>query len=236
MDPARRAAQRVSRVRAAVLALALAAGALPIATVSPASARGPAQVRAIDLLGFVVVEREHRGGYQRDLFAYPQPMGGGCDTRDRVLEQESAVRVRFTSSGCSVARGSWVSVYDGLAYTSPAGLEIDHVVALKEAWDSGAWAWSSAARRAFANDLTDSRTLQAVSSSSNRKKGDKDPSNWLPPSASDVCSFIGDWVTIKVRWRLSMDQSEFGRIRNLLRGQCSGWRVAAFVRTPVQVP
>jgi hypothetical protein len=193
-------------------------------------------VLAADLLGFVVVEREHRGGYRRELFDYPQAMGGGCDTRDRVLEQESFTKVRFSSSGCSVARGSWTSVYDGLTYTSPAGLEIDHVVALKEAWDSGAWNWGAAARRAFANDLSDSRTLQAVSSASNRKKGDKDPSNWIPSSAGNVCSYIGDWVTIKVRWRMSMDPSEFGRIRNLLRGQCSGWRVATFARTPVPVP
>ena len=212
------------------------AGAAPIASNSSVSAGSPSTVLALDLLQFVPVEREHRGGYHRELFDYPQQMGGGCDTRDRVLEQESAVRVRFTTSGCSIARGSWVSVYDGLAYTSPAGLEIDHVVALKEAWDSGAWAWSAAARRAFANDLTDSRTLQAVSSTSNRKKGDKDPSNWLPPSTSDVCSYVGDWVVIKIRWRLSMDQSEFGRIRNLLRGPCSGWRVAAWARTPVPVP
>lgn len=198
--------------------------------------RGATTLLAADLLGFVSVEREHRGGYRRELFAYPQQMGHGCDTRDRVLESESSVRVRFSSSGCSITRGSWISVYDGVAFTSPNGLEIDHVVALKEAWDSGAWLWNSTAREAFANDLTDDRTLQAVSSSSNRKKGDKDPSNWIPPSGADVCSYIGDWVTIKVRWHLSMDQSEYGRIRNLLRGRCAGWRVAAFAAPPVAVP
>ncbi len=231
----------MTRFASAALLLALTA-CLPVAPAADARAstptdrRGTTTVLAADLLGFVTVEREHRGGYRRELFAYPQAMGHGCDTRDRVLELESSIKVRFTSSGCSVARGSWVSVYDGLTYTSPRGLEIDHVVALKEAWDSGAWNWNAAAREAFANDLTDGRTLQAVSSASNRKKGDKDPSNWLPSNSADVCSYIGDWVTIKVRWHLSMDQSEYGRVRNLLRGQCNGWRVAAFARPPVAVP
>lgn len=230
------------RLTAVGLAVALLNSVAPIGaaatggTVNASGRRVANSLLAADLLGFVVVEREHRGGYRRSLFAYPQPMGHGCDTRDRVLEIESSTRVRFTSSGCSIASGSWVSVYDGITYTSPRGLEIDHVVALKEAWDSGAWNWNATARESFANDLTDGRTLQAVSSSSNRQKGDKDPSNWVPPNAADVCSYIGDWVAIKVRWHLSMDQSEYGRIRNLLRGPCSGWRVAPFAAPPVVVP
>jgi hypothetical protein len=205
------------------------------AAVSRPAARA-GTVLAADLLAFVVVEREHRGGYRRELFAYPHSTGNGCDTRDRVLELESSTPVRFTASGCNIARGTWTSVYDGVAYTSPSGLEIDHVVALKEAWDSGAWRWSRAALEAFANDTTDGRTLQAVSSKSNRSKGDKDPSNWLPPSSNDVCRYAGDWVAIKVRWHLSMDPSEFGRLRNLFRGSCSGWTVQPFARTPVPVP
>jgi len=197
---------------------------------------GAGALLAADLLAFVVVEREHRGGYRRELFNYPHSTGKGCDTRDRVLELESGTPVRFTSSGCNIARGTWTSVYDGLAFTSPSGLEIDHVVALKEAWDSGAWRWSRAALEAFANDVTDGRTLQAVSSKTNRAKGDKDPSNWLPPNTNSACRFAADWVAIKVRWHLSMDPSEFGRLRNLFRGSCRGTAVAPFARTPVPVP
>jgi hypothetical protein len=79
-------------------------------------------------------------------------------------------------------------------------LEIDHVVALKESWDSGAYAWDDARRTAFGNDLTDRRTLVAVTSSANQSKGDSDPSNWLPPLISDHCPFIGSWIAIKARW------------------------------------
>lgn len=77
-----------------------------------------------------------------------------------------------------------------------------------------------------------------MSVTTNRSKGDRDPSNWLPPDSSDVCSFISDWVSIKARWGLSMDESEFGRIGNLLRGQCVGsavapWSAPGVSTTPV---
>mgnify|MGYP000217839777 CR=1 FL=1 len=68
-------------------------------------------------------------------------------------------------------------------------VDIDHVVALKEAWDSGAWAWSMSQRQAFANDLTDRRTLIAVTDRVNASKSDKDPSNWMQWSPV----FVVDW-------------------------------------------
>ena len=69
---------------------------------------------------------------------------------------------------CSLSGGSWVSLYDGVRTTDPSTFDIDHVVALKEAWDSGAWAWSAATRKAYANDTSDSRTLIAVTAPTGR--------------------------------------------------------------------
>ena len=114
-----------------------------------------------------------------------------------------------------------MGIDDGLQTADPGELDVDHVVALKEAWDSGAGTWSATRRQAFANDLSDPRTLVAVSATSNRSKGDRDPSNWLPPE-SDVCAYVSDWVSIKYRWSLTMDESEWGRIGNLLNGPCLG--------------
>ena len=78
------------------------------------------------------------------------------------------------------------------------------------------------------NDLTDPRTLIAVTANANQSKGDSDPSNWLPPLASDQCPYVGTWIAIKARWGLSMDQSEYGRIRNMLESQCRGLAVTEF--------
>jgi hypothetical protein len=144
---------------------------------------------------------------------------------------ESQSLAQVAQPGCTVVEGDWYSLYDGTMYTTAGELEIDHVVALKEAWDSGAWAWDSATLIAYGNDLTDGRTLRAVSVSTNRSKGDKDPSNWIPDTG--VCEFLGDWVSVKVRWAMTMDQSEYGRIKNLLNGQCVGSRTSTIV--PVAV-
>jgi hypothetical protein len=64
--------------------------------------------------------------------------------------------------------------------------QIDHVVALKEAWDSGAWGWEAERRSAFGNDLEDVRSLRAVTGSVNQSKSAADPSNWIPPAPPDL--------------------------------------------------
>ena len=198
----------------------------PATTTATTAVSAPAGL-ALDILAAVVVEKEHPAGYDRALFGYPADLDGDqCDTRSEVLQRDSITPAQVDPYGCTVVAGDWVSAYDGLTFTSPGDLEIDHVVALKEAWDSGAWAWTAETRLAYANDLSDTRTLRAVSVSTNRSKGDRDPSNWLPNDPNDVCPFIADWVSIKTRWNLSMDSSEAGRIRNLLDDQCLGTVIA----------
>ncbi|MEU8952334.1 HNH endonuclease family protein [Streptomyces sp. NPDC048489] len=87
-------------------------------------------------------------------------------------------------------------------------LDVDHLVPLAEAWDSGASAWTPAEREAYANDLDDPRSLIAVSAASNRSKADKDPSTWIPPYAGYRCQCLTDWVADKTRYRLTIDPTE----------------------------
>lgn len=183
---------------------------------------------ALDVLAMIPVESEHRGGYSRKLFEH-WTITGGCSTREQVLIRDSVTPAQVDIFGCRVVAGDWLSAYDGARWDNPSDVDIDHVVALKEAWDSGAWAWNDDRRRAFANDLIDARTLRAVTDDVNQAKGDKDPSNWMPPEQSFWCEYLGDWIAIKMRWSLSMDQSEAGRIRKLLTGQCVDLRIAPVV-------
>jgi hypothetical protein len=195
-------------------------------------ARRFAETDAKSVLASIKVENEYKSGYRRSLFIHWSDLdGNGCDTREEVLKRDSISKPQVDPYRCYVVAGDWYSKYDGKTLSDRGDVDIDHVVALKEAWDSGAWAWSMSQRQAFANDLTDRRTLIAVTDRVNMSKSDKDPSNWMPPLKSYWCAYLGDWISVKARWGLSMDQSEFGRIKNLLASDCStltieGWSAA----------
>jgi hypothetical protein len=201
-------------------------GSAPTSTtlipVSPSTTIG-GEILALDVLLTIPIELETPAGYDRDLFPlWSDADGDGCDTRDEVLIRDAA-GTADVGADCAVdASEQWYSVYDAVGLDNATQLDVDHVVALKEAWDSGAKEWDTPRREAFANDLDDPHSLIAVSSSSNQSKGAADPSNWLPDNPDDQCRYIVAWVIVKARWELSMDESEHGRIRNLLQGPCEG--------------
>ena len=134
-------------------------------------------------------------------------------------------------AGCSIEGGSWYSAADGDTLTNPASVDINHVVPLKEAWASGAYAWTPEQREAFANDLGDERTLQAVSSGANRQQSDNDPASWLPIDHEAACRFVTDWVAIKASWGLSIDELERDAIELTLEF-CGERPVAVVPREP----
>jgi hypothetical protein len=184
---------------------------------------------ALAVLTTITVQNERPSGYSRSLFKHwVDADGDSCDTREEVLIAESTSRAQVDAYGCKVIEGDWLSPYDNVTHTNPSELDIDHMIPLKEAWDSGAWAWSVMKRQLFANDLTDARSLIAVTAGQNRSKSDRDPSNWLPPQTQYRCTYLAEWVAIKSHWKLSMDQSEFGRIKNVLTASCGSTTVAAW--------
>ena len=188
---------------------------------------------AIGVLQNIPVQNERGGGYVRALFEHWRDIDGdGCDAREQVLKRDSVTLPQVDPYSCKVIAGDWVSPYDGARWSDPTDIDIDHVVALKEAWDSGAWAWSSATRKAYANDTSDKRTLLAVTDNVNQRKSDKDPSNWTPPLKSYLCTYLGNWISVKARWNLSMDKSEWGRIKNLLNSSCAGLVIAPWTAAP----
>lgn len=179
-----------------VLAAMLLLTALPV-TASAESVRLRAAVRSLP------VAAETPAGYDRDRFDHWTDADGDCqDTREEVLVAES----RTPLGGCSVTTGEWRSPYDGETWTQASDVDIDHVVALREAWDSGARAWDDATRERYANDLDDPRTLVAVTDNVNQSKSDRDVAEWLPELA--VCTYVRHWVVVKLRWRLTVDRAE----------------------------
>ena len=173
------------------------------------------------LLARLSIATEQRTGYARSLFPlWIDADGDGCNTRFEVLITESRTPVTV-GSGCKLTGGTWFSVYDGITVSTPPEISIDHLVALAEAWDSGASAWTTERRQAFANDLDVPWTLIAVTPASNESKADMDPADWLPPRAAARCDFLADLVATKVRWALSVDQREHDAIA-ALAGDCPG--------------
>lgn len=174
---------------------------------------------AMTLLASLTVEDEPaRVGYDRDLFDHWSDLDGdGCNTRYEVLTAESREPVE-TSDGCRPVSGLWVSAFDGKTTTDPSTFDMDHLVPLAEAWDSGADSWSASRREAFANDETSPLSLIAVSASSNRSKSDRDPAEWLPPSSSYHCTYVASWVSVKAAWNLSVDPAEKAAIDSVLTG------------------
>ena len=171
-----------------------------------------------ELLAQLNIADETTSGYDRALFKHWIDVDGdGCNARREVLIIE-AIEPPTVGSGCELIGGLWYSVYDGVTTKDDGDFDIDHMVPLKEAWDSGANAWNEDRRRAFANDLDLEEALVAVTASSNRSKSDKDPADWLPPLASYHCQYIRDWMVVKIKWELSVDSREFAALRSVASG------------------
>ena len=189
------------------------------------------------LLDSLLVEAEPpRVGYDRDLFDHWSDLDGDrCNTRYEVLAAESLEPVE-TSDGCRPTSGLWISAFDGTTTTNPRSFDIDHLVPLAEAWDSGANSWSSSRREAFANDETSPLTLMAVSASSNRSKGDRDPAEWLPPAVEYRCEYVAGWVSVKARWELTIDPAEKTAIESVLSGCFDAAPQPAATPTPSTAP
>lgn len=154
-------------------------------------------------------------GYDRDKFPHWSSQGNNCNTREYVLKRDGSGVT--TGGDCYPTSGSWYSVYDGVWSYAPSDIDIDHVVALAEAWRSGANNWTTSQREAFANDLSISQLI-AVTDNSNQSKSDRDPSEWLPPRSSYHCMYARMWVWVKYDWNLTLDSAEKSTLSGILNG------------------
>ncbi|MBF6328121.1 HNH endonuclease [Nocardia transvalensis] len=186
----------------------------------PGAARGeppgiPTAEAARGMLQALTVSGEGTmSGYSREKFPHWSTTSGDCDTRETVLQRDgTGVKV---DAQCRPTTGTWHSPYDNKTVTDPSGVDIDHVVPLAEAWRSGAREWGTAQREKFANDLAGPQLI-AVTASSNRQKGDQDPSQWLPPNLAYRCTYAQMWVAVKSAWHLTLQRTEKDALSTVLR-------------------
>lgn len=163
----------------------------------------------------IPISPEYVGDYTREAFYDENAIrswgddDADCqDTRAEVLIASSLIPVVYGGSDCWVEAGLWHDVFSNRFLENPSDVEIDHVVSLKEAHESGAYQWSQEKRYDFANDFTKSPNLLPLWYSTNRSKGAREPHEWLPPETATRCFYVSLWAAVKTYWGLSVDSAE----------------------------
>ena len=185
---------------------ARAAAQYPVTAADLAAGRA-----ALDTLA--VKGRAPRTGYDRDEFGQPwaDVDRNGCDTRNDVLRRDLVDLVAKPGTReCVILRGTLADPYTGESIAFERGersseVQIDHVVALADAWQKGAQGWPDEKRRLFANDPAN---LLAVDGSANQSKGAGDAATWLPPNSGYRCAYALRQTVVKAAYGLWVTQAE----------------------------
>jgi hypothetical protein len=216
--------------------------AVPTPSVASSAVPSPGGRTALAALAAVPVKgRAPQTGYDREQFgpAWQDVDRNGCDTRNDILARDlTGETFKPGTHDCVVLTGTLAEPYTGATISFRRGLttsdaiQIDHVVALSDAWQKGAQSWDASRRVAFANDPLN---LLAVDGPVNMAKGDSDAATWLPPNRAYRCSYVARQVAVKVRYGLWMTQAEKNAISAIL-GTCPdqplpGGTVAAVARS-----
>jgi hypothetical protein len=238
--------RRIARVLSRFAALAvcvLAAGcggtgapSQPVATAA-GSQTAPSGSALAAVARLAVKGRAPKTGYTREQFGEDWASVDGCDTRDRILSRDLRAKTfRAATDECVVVTGRLADPYTSttIQYVrgSGAGVDIDHVVALSDAWQKGAQRWPAGERVTFANDPLN---LLAVDASANRQKGDGDTATWLPANKAFRCTYVARQVSVKLKYAVSVTRAEHDAMLRIL-GTCPSTRVTVTGKVPIATP
>ncbi|WP_426593954.1 GmrSD restriction endonuclease domain-containing protein [Cellulomonas sp. McL0617] len=186
----------------------------PTADVASVQASATPQTALAAVALLEVKGRAPKTGYDRDQFgpAWKDVDRNGCDTRNDILRRDlTAIVLKPGTQDCVVATGTLQDPYSGRAIAFVRGeetssaVQIDHVVALSDAWQKGAQAWDLTRRETFGNDPLN---LLAVDGPLNTQKGDGDAATWLPPNKAFRCAYVARQVGVKYSYGLWVTAAE----------------------------
>ena len=209
---------------------------LPAAAPTPTPTPTPTRRPEALLAQLPVKGRAAMTGYSRELFGDPwtDTDGNGCDTRDDVLARDLVHVHHESGSPCMVASGVLLDPYTAttIPFTRGDGdqVDIDHVVALGNAWVTGAFRWTAGRRLQLANDPAN---LLAVDASANRQKGDGDAATWLPRNKSYRCTYVARQIGVKAAYGLWVTPPERDAMQRVL-SRCSDEPTPAESTMPAQ--
>ena len=186
---------------------------LLVAGITPAKAESIASGLSI-IQEQITKGRAAKTGYTRAQFgpAWADVDRNGCDTRNDILNRDLTNQVyKEKTKQCVVLSGTLIDPFSGETINFVQGaktsseVQIDHTVALSNAWQTGAFKLTSDQRKALANDPLN---LQAVKGRLNSQKGDGDAATWLPPLKSYRCDYVSRQIAVKVKYKLWFTPSE----------------------------
>ena len=162
--------------------------------------------------------RAPKTGYDGDLFKWRSDTDhNGCDTRNDVLRRDlTTITLKAGTHGCIVLAGTLADPYAGETYDfdrSANAVDIDHVIARSNAWQTGAFTFDEETLKEFGNDPLN---LLAVSSSLNRQKGDGDAATWLPPNKGYRCEYVARQIAVKHKYELWVVPAEKTAMQRVL--------------------
>jgi len=191
-----------------------------------AAAQQPSAVSVLNKLE--VKGRAPKTGYSRAQFLHwSDPDRNGCDARNDILKRDlKNAGFKSDTNECKVISGELIDPFSGkiLSFnltTSASNIDIDHVVSLSNAWQTGAAYFSKEIRSNLANDPLN---LLAVDAKLNRQKGDGDAATWLPPLKSYRCEYVSRQVAVKFKYSLWVTAPEKSAMMNILQ-KCSNQRI-----------
>ena len=172
--------------------------------------------------------RAPKTGYARSQFPHwSDPDRNGCDARNDTLKRDlTNITYKVGTRDCKVIAGQLLDPFSGKVITfstSKVVIDIDHVVALSNAWQTGAAYFDKSKRSQIANDPLN---LLAVDSKLNRQKGDGDAATWLPPSKAFRCEYVARQVAVKAKYGLWVTKPEKVAIGKIL-STCVGQKLPA---------
>ena len=190
------------------IALLISAGVVAI-SIPPASAVESATGVALAVLETLPVKgRAPKTGYSRAAFGqrWADVDRNGCDTRNDILKRDmTSIVYKAKTRNCVVLSGTLIDRYSGEMINFVRGnvssmeVQIDHVVALSNSWQTGAFKLSITQRTALANDPLN---LFAVKGRLNSQKGDGDAATWVPPMKSFRCAYVAQQIAVKAKYSL----------------------------------
>lgn len=193
-----------------------------VAILNVSSAQAAPSSAEVLLDSLAVKGRAPKTGYARAQFGatWADVNRNGCDTRNDILKRDlTNLTFRSGTRDCVIESGTLVDPYSGTTINFVKGVkssmevQIDHVVALSNAWQTGAFKLTLAKRTEFANDPDN---LLAVQGRLNSQKGDGDAATWLPPLKSYRCTYVSKQISIKAKYGLWVTAPEKAAIKNIL--------------------